>query len=311
MLLTRAILPEARRPVLKQLLREQRVLRAIECHNALSAALGATASAGEGAARIEFDMLWASGFSHATALALPDAELSVLERRLDAIADIASATSKPIIADVDTGGDDMALAGLCRRLEYLGVSAAIVEDKAGAKRTSLADSAVHTLEDPQTFCAKIAAAKAQLLSRDFLIFARIESLIAGAGLADALSRAEIYLQSQADGVAIHSKDRTGAEVIGFMEGYRQLQRSTGVTKPLVCIPTAYNQFTAVELHRFGAHIVIHGNHMIRAAYRGMQQAAHTILQHDRSAEADAFCTPVSEIFKSVGVDGASGHENCR
>lgn len=302
MLLTRASLPETRRPILRELLRQPRLLRAIECHNPLSAALGASATGGDGPTRLEFDLLWVSGFSHATALGLPDAELAVLERRLDAIADIAAVTSKPMLADGDTGGDSMAFAYLCRRLEDLGVSGVVVEDKSGAKRTSLAEGANHELEDPHAFAAKIAHAKEQLLSPDFLIFARIESLIAGAGLANALSRAEIYLQSSADGLAIHSKDSTGEQVLRFMDGYRQLQSRLGIVKPLVCIPTNYNHLKGAELHKHGARIVIHGNHMIRAAYRGMQRAAQLILENDRSAEADSVCTPVKEIFTSIGVD---------
>lgn len=304
MLLTRASLPEIRRPALRELLRQSRVLRAIECHNPLSAMLGASAAVDAGPARIEFDLLWVSGFSHATALGLPDAELAVLERRLDAIADIAAVTSKPLLADGDTGGDAMAFAYLCRRLEDLGVSGVVVEDKSGAKRTSLAEGASHQLEDPRAFVAKIAHAKQQLLSQDFLIIARIESLIAGAGLTNALSRAESYLQSSADGIAIHSKDSTGDQVLRFMDGYRQLQSRLGIAKPLVCIPTSYNHITGSELYKHGARIVIHGNHMIRAAYRGMQRAAELILQHDRSAEADSVCIPVNEIFASIGVDQA-------
>lgn len=302
MLLVRSQLPEVRRPLLKQMLSRPRLLRAIECHSPISAVLGATAAARLDGHEVEFDVLWASGFSHATALALPDAELATLERRLDAIADIAAVTAKPILADGDTGGDAMAFGHLCRRLEDLGVSGVVLEDKAGAKRTSLADDARHELEDPETVCWKIAAARDRLLSDDFLIFARIESLIAGAGMADALGRAERYLRSDADAVVIHSKDTSGAEVLRFMEGYRRLQQQTGVSKPLVCIPTAYNHLTGAELHKHGARLVIHGNHMIRAAYRSMQQAAELILQHDRSAEADAVCSPVKDLFGAVGVE---------
>jgi phosphoenolpyruvate phosphomutase len=311
MLLVQSILPESRRPLLKQLLGKSHLLRAIECHSPISAVLGATAASRIDGQAVEFDVLWASGFSHATALALPDAELSTLERRLDAIADIAAVTSKPILADGDTGGDAMAFGYLCRRLEDLGVSGVVLEDKAGSKRTSLAENANHELEDPETVCWKIAAAKDRLLCDDFLIFARIESLIAGAGLNDALSRAERYLRSDADAVVIHSKDSSGAEVLRFMEGYRRLQQQTGVSKPLVCIPTAYNHLTGSELHKHGARLVIHGNHMIRAAYCSMQQAAQLILQHDRSAEADAVCTPVKELFSAVGVETTAPQPSMR
>lgn len=307
MLLTRATLPELRRPKMKELLQQRRLLRAIECHSPLSAVVGAAAGFGRGAGRLEFDLLWASGFSHATSLALPDAELSLLERRLDAIADIAAATDKPILADGDTGGDAMAFGYLCRRLEDLGVSGVVVEDKAGAKRTSLAEHARHELEDPDAFVNKIESAKRRLLSEDFVIFARIESLIAGAGLTDAVFRAQRYLRSAADGIVIHSKDVTGGEVLRFMDEYRRLQGDCGIIKPLVCIPTAYHHITGAELHRHGARIVVHGNHMIRAAYRGMQEAAELILRYDRSLEADAVCTPVKEIFGSIGVDTGLAH----
>jgi phosphoenolpyruvate phosphomutase len=304
MILTRATLPELRRPRLAAMLREARLLRAIECHNPLSAMLGSHAES-SGDRKLSFDVLWASGFSHATSLGLPDSEMSILERRIDTISDISAVTEKPILADADTGGDAMALLALCRRLEQLGVSAVVVEDKAGAKRTSLARDVHHELEDPDVFVRKIAYAKRGLLTRDFLVFARIESLIAGAGLEDALTRAQAYLRSEADGIVIHSKDRTGTEVVSFMKEYAALQRSLGIVKPLVCIPTAYPHLTGVELHKLGASIVIHGNHLVRAAYRGMQLAARSILDHDRSLEANAVCAPVEELLGSIGVDAST------
>jgi len=297
-------LPEQRRPLLAAALREGRLLRAIECHNPLSAMLGATAAFSTESRHVAFDALWASGFSHAAAMGLPDAELSMLERRIDTIADIAAATTLPIIADADTGGDTLAFVQLCRRLEAIGVSAVIVEDKTGAKRTSLSDQVVHQMEDPEVFIEKIATAKAEMLSREFLIFARIESLIAGLGLQDALSRAEVYLQGPSDGIVIHSKDKTGEDIFAFMHGYRALQQRLGVRKPLVLIPTAYNHVTGQELYERGARVIIHGNHMVRAAYRAMRDVARLLLEHDRSLEADSLCAPVSEMFEAVGVDVA-------
>jgi 2-methylisocitrate lyase-like PEP mutase family enzyme len=299
MSLSQPCLPEVRRPSLRAALGEGRLLRAIECHNPLSAMLGA-ASAGAHGQR--FDALWASGFANATAMGLPDAELSLLERRLDSVADIAAVTSLPMIVDADTGGDELAFACLCRRLETLGVSAVIVEDKTGAKRTSLAASVRHQMEEPETFVRKIASAKAAMLSGDVMIFARIESLIAGLGLDDALSRAEIYLASAPDGLVIHSKDSSAREILAFMERYQALQQRLGIRKPLVLIPTAYNHVTGTELHALGASIVIHANHMVRAAFEAMKQTARILLDHDRSLEADAICAPVAELFDAVGVD---------
>lgn len=303
-------LPEHRRPRLAAALREHRLLRAIECHNPLSAMIGASAACSVGPNPLAFDALWASGFAHATAMGLPDAELSLLERRIDTIGDIAAVSALPIIADADTGGDDLAFVQLCRRLEGLGVSAVVVEDKSGAKRTSLADNVEHQLEAPHAFADKIAVARRSVLTREFLIFARIESLIAGAGLQDALVRAEIYLRSAADGVVIHSKDKTGKEIFAFMEGFVALRKRLGIDKPLVLIPTAYNHVTGAELHERGAQLIIHGNHMVRAAFRAMKDAARSLLEHDRSLEADSVCAPVKELFDAVGVDlSATGSQD--
>jgi 2-methylisocitrate lyase-like PEP mutase family enzyme len=292
-------LPEQRRPRLRAALAGGRLLRAIECHHALSAMLG---SAAVGASGRRFDALWASGFAHATAMGLPDAELSWLERRLDAITDVASVTSLPLIVDADTGGDDLAFAYLCRRLEALGVSGIIVEDKAGAKRTSLAADVRHEMADPAAFVDRIANAKAAMLSEEVMIFARIESLIAGLGLTDALARAEVYLAGAPDGLVIHSKDPSGKEILDFMAGYQAMQTRLNAWKPLVLIPTAYPHLTGAQLHARGAAIVIHGNHLVRAAFQAMRHTARLLLDHDRALEADALCAPVTDLFELVGVD---------
>ncbi|MBL0914920.1 MAG: isocitrate lyase/phosphoenolpyruvate mutase family protein [Sphingopyxis sp.] len=295
----RTILPEARRGLLRARLAKGRPIRAIECHNALSAMIGAEASGTNG---LRFDALWASGFAHATTRGLPDAELALIERKLDSVAEIASASALPIIVDADTGGDLLAFTELCIRLEYLGASAVIVEDKAGAKRTSLAADVDHVMEDPHVFADKIATARAAMASGDVMLFARIESLIAGRGLDDALARARIYLESLADGLVIHSKEKTGDEILAFLSGYRALQAELGITKPIVLIPTAYPHLTGAELAESGASIVIHGNHLVRAAFRAMRETAGLILDHDRALEADAHIAPVADLFAAVGVD---------
>ncbi len=295
-------LAQDRRGRLKAMLAEGRKLRAIEAHNPLSALIGGTASAAapDGTQK-EFDAIWLSGFTNAAARALPDAELARFERRLEGIEEIAAATAKPLIADADTGGDALAFQYLCRRLEALGVSLVIVEDKVFPKRTSLAPGVRHVLEDPAAFSEKIAQAKAACLSDEMLIFARIESLIAGAGHDDALHRARAYLGSEADGIVIHSKDETGAEIFAFLEGYNALCVEVDITKPLVCIPTAYNFVTDRELFERGASIVIHANHQLRAAYKAMAGVCANILAHDRSREADELCVGLPELFELIGV----------
>lgn len=225
----------------------------------------------------------------------------MLERRLETIEEIAAVTDRFLIADGDTGGDANALSHACRRLEGLGVSAVVVEDKVFPKRTSLADGVEQHLEAPEAFAAKLAAAKQALRSADFLVFARIEALIAGAGLDEALRRARVYLASAADGVVIHSKRKAPDEVFAFAEGYRRLQAELGCTKPLMAIPTAYNAVTEAELAARGFSIVVYGNHQIRAAFAGMQAACASILRHGRSLEADAICAPLPDVFRSIGT----------
>lgn len=258
--------------------------------------LGERASAG-GA---RFDLLWLSGFSHATMMGLPDAEPAPSASRLEMVGAIAARTNLPLLADGDTGGDTPTFCVLCRKLEEMGVSGVVVEDKCGAKRTSLADNVHHDLEDPEAFAAKINAAKAAIGS-ELMIFARTEALIAGAGQTEALSRARRYIQSRADGIVIHSKDKTGKDVFAFMDAYKALQSELNLRKPLICIPTAYHHVTVGELHARGAAIVIHGNQMIRAAYQAMQKTAEAILKTGRSLEADAEITPVAEIIDLLGT----------
>ncbi len=297
------VLPEARRGLLKAALDAGATLRAIEAHNPLSAIIGGAASlAAPGGEVKQFDALWISGFTCAAARGLPDAELSRLEKRLETCEEIAASTGKPLIADGDTGGDALSFQYLCARLEALGVSAVIVEDKTHPKRTSLAKGVRHTLEDPGVFVGKISRAKDVLQSDDFLIFARIESLIAGLGADDALARARLYLQSDADGLVIHSKDESGAEVLAFLDAYGELCAEIGVRKPLACIPTAYNFVTDAELFSRGASLVIHANHPLRAACLAMQRVCASILENDRSLEASEQCVDLDALFALVGVD---------
>jgi len=306
MTLKHRILPERRRGLLRAMLAKGRKVRAIEAHNPLSALIGNEASVtAPGGGRKAFDALWLSGFTCASSRALPDVELARLEKRLETIEEIAAATDKPMIADADTGGDPLAFRYLCTRLEALGVSLIIVEDKVFPKRTSLAAGVRHDLEDPHAFAAKIAQGKEAMLSGEVLVFARIESLIADVGLEDALARARIYLESAADGVVIHSKDRTGKEIFAFIDGYNELRAKLAIDKPLLCIPTAYNFVHDEELFARGVAVVIHANHPLRAAFLAMEKVCETILEADRSQEADAICVDLPRLFELIGTGGGT------
>lgn len=295
------ILPEERRPKLRQQLGQDRALRFMEAHNPLSALIATSAATtGPDGNAAHFDGLWLSGFSIATSRALPDIELARLERRLETVEEIASATDLPLIVDADTGGEPIAFASLCARLETLGVSAVIVEDKVFPKRTSLAAGVHHELENTAAFIAKIAAAKRVIRSADFLIFARTEALIAGRGMEEAIARAEAFLKSEADGVLIHSKEKTGDDIAEFAARYRALAGHLGLVKPLLVVPTAYPQWTEAQLYAAGVSIVIYGNHQIRAAHAAMTAASTSVLRHGRALEVGAVISSVAQLVAQVG-----------
>ena len=151
------------------------------------------------------------------------------------------------------------------------------------------------LEEPEEFARKITAGKKALSTRDFLIFARLESLIAGYDVDHAISRAQLYLQAGADGIMIHSKSKDGKDIIEFINQFRSFDTTT----PVIVVPTTYNHIYDDELAQMGANIVIHANHMLRSAYPAMLNAAKSILQSGRSLEADEYCLPIKEVLELI------------
>ena len=211
-------------------------------------------------------------------------------------------TTKPIVVDGDTGRSATEFEYLVRNLERLGVSAVIIEDKVFPKRNSLDTSARQTLEDPAEFAQKIERGKKGSLTEEFMIIARLESLIAGAGLVDALERAETYINAGVDGIMIHSQQKQPDEIMAFADAYGPMCERLGRRPILVCVPTTYNLMTDQELADRGFNVIIHANHLLRSAYKAMKQAAEAILVHDRGFEAEPICTPTSEVFTAVGFE---------
>ena len=298
------ILPGDRCRQLKAILTPPcRGIRILEAHNGLSAIVASTAACvHENGHKLEFDGLWISSLTASASQGIPDSELSSIEKRLDTIQEIVNVTNKPLIVDGDTGGEAANFEYFCSRLESLGVSAIIIEDKKYPKRNSLAKTATHYLEDPDVFAQKIRRAREMLLSDSFMIFARLESLIANRGIEDALARARTYLLAGADGIMIHSKQKSTDEVYAFLQGYEVLSADLGFRKPIICVPTTYNQVTAEDLFKRGVNITIHANHLLRAAHHAMQQVSQMILQSGRSLEAESLCTPVPQLFEVVGFN---------
>ncbi|MBC8282556.1 MAG: phosphoenolpyruvate mutase, partial [Nitrospinae bacterium] len=297
-------LPEQRRGILKSLLEKGHTVRALEAHNGLSGIIANNTQVKgehEGKPLIrEFDAIWESSLTDSASKGHPDIEVVTFDSRLQTINEILAVTNKPMIFDGDTGGDVNAFEYTVSKLERVGVSAIIIEDKVFPKRNSLEAGVQQNLEDPEVFAQKIRRGKKIQKTDDFMIIARLESLIAGKPMEDAVNRAKIYLQAGVDGIMIHSKLKSADEILEFAQHYKEISKQLNLNKTLVCVPTTYNQITENELSAAGFQIIIHANHLLRSAYKAMIETAKTILRDQRSLEADPLCSTVREIFKTVG-----------
>mgnify|MGYP001235500305 FL=1 len=304
MTLLNNILPEKRRGKLKILLEKGQTIRVLEAHNGLSGIIANNIQVKgdvEGKPLVrEFDALWESSLTDSASKGHPDIEVITFDSRLQTINEILSVTNKPMIVDGDTGGDVNAFEYTVSKLERVGVSAIIIEDKIFPKRNSLEAGAQQNLEDPEVFAQKIRRGKQIQNTSEFMIIARLESLIAGKPMEDAVRRAKIYLQAGVDGIMIHSKSKSADEILEFAKRYKLISKELNLNKILVCVPTTYNQITENELSNAGFQIIIYANHLLRSAYKAMTETAKTILRDQRSLEADPLCSTVREIFKTVG-----------
>jgi len=292
--------PEMRLKKLRKLIELKPFVRAIEASNGLTGLIAENTKVVKDGQVREFDAMWVSSLCDSTMKGKPDIELVDLTSRINTINEIMEVTTKPIILDGDTGGLKEHFVYNVRTLERLGVSAVIIEDKMGLKRNSLfGTEVVQVQDDPQNFAEKINAGKKALLTKDFMIIARIESLILKAGIEDALRRAITYIEAGADGIMIHSKEESPKEVIEFCEEYKKLDFRV----PLVVVPTTYNSITEEELSKHGAKIIIYANHLLRSAYPAMKKTAETILENGRSLEVDGYCASIKEILTLIPSEG--------
>lgn len=288
-------LTEVRRPKLKRLLKVKNLLSFLEAHSGLSGLIVENTVVCKEDSLKSFDGMWISSLCDSTMKGKPDIELVDLTSRLGTIDEIMDVTTKPIILDGDTGGIPEHFAYNVKTLERIGVSAVIIEDKIGLKRNSLFGTEVAQTQDSiQNFSEKIKAGKKALNSHDFMIFARIESLILEKGMKDALLRAEKYAEAGADGIMIHSRRKSPDEVFEFLRSFRKISSDI----PLVVIPTVYSSVTEEELAEHGANIVIYANHLIRSAYPAMLNTAKSILINSRAKEAsEDFCISIKDVLE--------------
>lgn len=288
--------PQIRMRKLKRLLDAKDIVRIMEAHNGLSALIVENARVSLPSKAAEFDGFWLSSLTDSTAKGHPDIEVVDRTSRAATVNEIIEVTTKPIIYDGDTGGPTEHFVFLVRTLERLGVSAVIIEDKVGLKRNSLFGTDVtQTQADIPDFCAKLSEGKKAQVTDDFMIIARIESLILRQGMNDALTRADAYVGAGADGIMIHSREKDGSEIAEFARKFRESHPNV----PLVAVPTSYSHFTEPQLAALGVNIVIYANHLLRSAYPAMKRTAETILRHERALEADEFCMSIEEILNLI------------
>ncbi len=290
-------MPEYRRKRLRQLISMTPIVKAMEAHSGLTGLIvEKTVIEGDNGRLDQFDAMWVSSLCDSTAKGKPDIELVDMTSRFRTIEDITEVTTKPIIFDGDTGGLTEHFVYTVRSLERLGVSAVIIEDKKGLKKNSLFGTEVgQTQATIEEFSAKIAAGKKAQLTDDFMIIARIESLILEEGMEDALERARAFVKAGADGIMIHSRKKDPEEIIEFCDRFREGDRAT----PIVAVPSSYNVITEDELAAHGVNIVIYANQLTRAAVPTMQQTAEEILRHHRAKEVDDRLMPIKQIITLI------------
>ncbi len=289
-------MPEYRRKRLKKLINLCPIVKTIEVHNGLTGLIAEKTVVENNEELDQFDAMWISSLCDSTAKGKPDIELVDMTSRFRTIDEIMEVTTKPIILDGDTGGLLEHFVYNVRTLERMGVSAVIIEDKMGLKKNSLFGTEVVQQQDSiENFSAKIKAGKNAQRTDDFMIIARIESLILEKGMEDALERAGAFVNAGADGIMIHSRKKQPDEIFEFCDKFRMTNKDT----PLVVVPTSFNSVTEQEFHKHGVNIVIYANQLIRSAFPAMESTAKEILKHHRALEADAKLMPFKEIITLI------------
>jgi len=288
--------PDVRLKSLRRMINVKPIVRLLDVHNGLCGLLIENLYIDTPQGRREFDGMWASSLTDSTAKGKPDIEAVDISSRINTLNEVLEVTTKPIIFDGDTGGKAEHFVFTVRTLERLGVSAVIIEDKTGLKKNSLFGTEVEQTQDSiEKFCQKIKMGKKAQTTGDFMIIARIESLILEKGIDDAMMRARAYIGAGADGIMIHSRKKTPDEVFEFCLQYNQLENRI----PLVAVPTSYSMVTEEELAKYGVNIVIYANHLLRSAYPAMLNTARLILQSHCSSDADKQIISIKEILELI------------
>ena len=292
-------MPDIRRGRLRRAIGIQGLVTAMEAHDGLTGLVVENSVVYQDGGAHQFDAMWISSLCDSTAKGKPDIELVDMTSRFRTIEDIMEVTTKPIIFDGDTGGRTEHFVYTVRTLERLGVSMVIIEDKTGLKKNSLFGTEVEQTQDSiEHFSEKIRAGKKAQKTREFMICARIESLILERGMEDALARAFAFVEAGADAIMIHSRKKDPAEIFAFLESFRARDKAT----PVVLVPTSFNSVTEEEFKARGANVIIYANQLMRATVPAIQNAARMILEHHRAQECDSLLMPFKDIIRLIPAE---------
>lgn len=292
-------MPDIRRGRLKRVLDMKGLVTAMEAHDGLTGLIVENTVVHQAGGAHQFDAMWVSSLCDSTAKGKPDIELVDMTSRFRTIEDITEVTTKPIIFDGDTGGKTEHFVYTVRSLERLGVSMVVIEDKTGLKKNSLfGTEVVQTQDSIENFSEKIRAGKRAQRTKEFMICARIESLILEQGMEDALTRAAAFVEAGADAIMIHSRKKDPSEIKEFIMKFRETDKIT----PIVLVPTSFNSVTEEEWKAYGANVIIYANQLIRAEVPAMQKAATMILENHRAEECDAMLMPFQEIIRLIPAE---------
>jgi phosphoenolpyruvate phosphomutase / 2-hydroxyethylphosphonate cytidylyltransferase len=294
---SKGVTPGNRMKTLRRLIKSKSIVKILEAHNGLTGLIVEKTEIEINGEKISFDGIWESSLTDSTAKGKPDTELVDFSSRFSTIEEILEVTTKPIIVDGDTGGKVEHFKFRVKTLERLGVSAIIIEDKIGSKRNSLFGTSVSQKQDSiENFCLKIKEGKKSQITDEFMIIARVESLILKQGMKDALNRAKAYVNAGADGIMIHSKEKDGIEIENFCSKFRKFRQDI----PLVVVPSTYSHMTEDQLKNLGVNVVIYANHLVRSAYPSMVNTAKSILKNHRAKEAsEKYCMSIKEIINLI------------
>ena len=288
--------PDKRKSKLRRIMEAKKIVRILESHSALTGLIIENLKVIKKQNYLEFDGMWSSSLTDSALRGKPDNQSVDYSTRIQGLNEILEVTTKPIIFDADNGGRIEHLPYMIKSLERIGVSAAIIEDKVGLKKNSLFKNQSGIKQDSiKKFCQKIAKAKDTKISDDFLIIARIESFILGKSLSDALKRAEAYSKAGADAILIHSKEKNPSQIFSFAKKFTKSK----FFKPMVAVPSSYSKTYERDFIKNGFKIVIYANHLMRAAYPAMLNAAKSILSNNRSFNIENKISPIKDIINLI------------